>query len=89
MSAFELAECKKQINELLAKGYIRESDSEYGHPLLFVKKRDGTMLMCVDFRSLNQNTVVSRYPLPRIDDLLDRLHGAKYFSAIDLRAGYH
>ena len=89
MSAFELAECRKQINELLQKGWIRESTSEYGAPLLFVRKKDGTMRMCVDYRGLNANTLIDRYPIPRIDDLLDRLHGAHYFSAIDLRAGYH
>lgn len=89
MSPFELAECKKQIDELLSRGWIRESTSAYGHPLLFVKKRDGTMRMCIDFRDLNRNTIVDKYPIPRIDDLLDRLHGSKCFSAIDLRAGYH
>ena len=89
MSPFELAECKKQIDELLSKGWIRESTSAYGHPLLFVTKKDGTMRMCVDYRGLNANTQVDRYPIPRIDDLLDRLHGAKVFSAIDLRSGYH
>ena len=89
MSPFELAECKKQIDELLAKGCIRESTSAYGHPLLFVTKKDGTMRMCVDFRSLNSNTRVDKYPIPRIDDLLDRLHGSTVFSAIDLRSGYH
>ena len=89
MSPFELAECKKQIDKLLSKGWIRESTSAYGHPLLFVTKKDGTMRMCVDYRGLNANTQVNRYPIPRIDDLLDRLHGAKVFSAIDLRSGYH
>ena len=89
MSAFELAECRKQIQELLAKGWIRESTSEYGHPILFVKKRDGTMRMCINYRGLNSNTWVDRYPLPRIDNLLDRLHGARFSSALDMRAGYH
>ena len=89
MSPFELAECKKQIDELLSKGWIRESNSQYGHPLLFVTKKDETMRMCVDYRSLNANTRVDKYPIPRIDDLLDRLHGATVFSAIDLRSGYH
>ena len=89
MSPFELAECKKQIDEMLQKGWIKESVSEYGHPLLFVKKKDGTMRMCVDFRGLNSNTRVDRYPIPRIDDLMDGLHEASVFSAIDLRVGYH
>ena len=89
MSTFELAECKKQIDEMLQKGWIKESVSEYGHPLLFVKKKDSTMRMCVDFYGLNSNTRVDRYPIPRIDNLMDRLHGAAVFSAIELRAGYH
>ena len=89
MSTFELAECKKQIDEMLQKGWIKESTSEYGHPLLFVKKKDGTMCMCVDFCGLNANTRVERYPIPRIDNLMDRMNGAQVFSAIDLRAGYH
>ena len=83
MSPFKLAECKKQIDEMLEKGWIKKSMSEYGHPLLFMKKKDGTMCMCVDFRGLNTNTWVDRYPIPRIDDLMDRLNGAKVFSAID------
>ena len=57
--------------------------------MLFVKKKDGTMRVVIDYRSLNQNTVVDRYPIPRIDDLLDKLQGARVFSAIDLRSGYH
>ena len=89
MSTFELAECKKQIGELLSKGWICESISEYGHPLLFVKKKDGTMRMCMDYRGLNSNTRVNCYLIPCINDLMDRLHGATMFSMIDLCAGYH
>ena len=89
MSSFELEECKKQLDELLAKGWIRPSTSAYAHPILFVKKKDSTMRMCVDFRTLNSNTILDRYPIPRIDDLLDRLHGSAVYSKIDLRAGYH
>ena len=63
--------------------------SEYAHPIFFVKKKDGSMRMCIDFRSLNMNTKLDRYPIPRINDLLDRLGKARVFSKIDLRAGYH
>ena len=74
---------------MLRKGWIRESSSAYAAPMLFVKKKDGTMRVVIDYRGLNANTVVDRYPIPRIDDLLDKLSGAKVFSAIDLRSGYH
>ena len=88
MSQPEMDELKKQLTESLAKGYIQESKSPYGAPVLFVKKKDGTMRMCVDYRALNKITIKNKYPLPRIDELLDRLLGAKYFSKIDLRSGY-
>jgi len=89
MSADELKELKKQLGELLEKGFIRPSASPWGSPVLFVKKKDGTMRMCIDYRNLNAVTVKNKYPLPRIDDLLDQLSKAKYFSKIDLRSGYH
>jgi hypothetical protein len=89
MSESELAELRKQLQELLDKGFIRPSTSPYGAPILFVKKKDGSMRMCVDYRMLNKITVKNRYPLPRIDELLDRLHGAKYFSKLDLTSGYY
>ncbi len=89
MSPLELQEVKKQIDELLAQGYIQPSKSPYGSPVLFVKKKEGTLRMCVDYRALNKLTIKNKYPLPRIDELLDRLHGSKYFSKIDLRSGYH
>ena len=85
----ELDELKRQIADLVEAGFIRPSQSPYGAPVLFVKKKDGTIRMCVDYRALNALTVKNRYPLPRIDELLDRLHGAKYFSKLDLRSGYH
>ena len=85
----ELAELKKQLQELLDKGFIRPSVSPWGAPVLFVKKKDGSMRMCIDYRRLNQVTVKNRYPLPRIDDLFDQLQGASVFSKIDLRSGYH
>ncbi|WVZ89030.1 hypothetical protein U9M48_035489 [Paspalum notatum var. saurae] len=89
MSGKEYDELKKQLDELLEKGFIRDSVSPWGAPVLFVKKKDGTMRMCIDYRDLNAVTIKNKYPLPRIDDLLDRLKGAKHFSKIDLRSGYH
>lgn len=89
LSATELAELKKQLAELEAAGFIRPSKSPFGAPILFVKKKDGTMRMCVDYRALNCITVKNRYPLPRVDELFDRLQGARFFSKIDLRSGYH
>jgi hypothetical protein len=89
MAPAELAELKEQLRDLQQKGYIRPSSSPWGAPVLFVKKKDGSMRMCVDYRSLNEVTIKNKYPLPRIDDLFDQLKGAKYFSKIDLRSGYH
>jgi hypothetical protein len=88
MSQPEMDELKKQLSELMDKGYIRESKSPYGAPVLFVKKKEGTLRMCVDYRALNKISIKNKYPLPRVDELLDRLSGAKYFSKIDLRSGY-
>ena len=89
MSYPKLDELKKQIQEFLDQGIIRPSHSPYGAPILFVKKKEGTLRMCVDYKALNKITIKNRYPLPRIEELLDRLQGAKYFSKIDLRSGYH
>jgi hypothetical protein len=89
LSATELEELKKQLAELTASGFIQPSKSPFGAPILFVKKKDGTMRMCVDYRALNNITIKNSYPLPRIDELFDRLQGAKYFTKIDLRSGYH
>jgi hypothetical protein len=85
----ELAELKTQLQELIDKGYIRPSSSPWGRPALFVKKKDGSLRMCVDYRPLNAVTIKNKYPLPRIDVLFDQLAGAKVFSKIDLRSGYH
>jgi hypothetical protein len=85
----ELAGLKVQLQELLDKGYIRPSSSPWGSPSLFVKKKDGSLRMCVDYRPLNAVTIKNKYPLPRIDVLFDQLAGAKVFSKIDLRSGYH
>jgi len=85
----ELKELKKQLNELLAKGYIRKSKSPYRAPVFFVDKKDGKLRMCVDYRALNKITIKNNYPLPQIDDLFDRLAGAVYFTRIDLKSGYY
>jgi hypothetical protein len=85
----ELAELKIQLQELLDKGYILPSSSPWGSPALFVKKKDSSLRMCVDYRPLNAVTIMNKFPLPRIDVLFDQLVGAKVFSKIDLRSGYH
>jgi hypothetical protein len=82
-------ELKKQIDELLEKGYIRPSTSPWAAQVLFVEKKDGTKRMCIDYISLNEVTVKNKFPLPRIEDLFDQLRGASVFSKIDLRSGYH
>jgi hypothetical protein len=89
MAATELAKLNKQLSELEQKGYVRPSSSPWGAPVLFVKKKDGSMRLCVDYRALNKVTIKNKYPLPKIDDLFDQLKGAKYFSKIDLRSGYY
>ena len=89
LSEKELVELKKQLEELVKAGFIRPSKSPFGAPILFVKKKDGTMRMCVDYRALNNITIKNSYPLPRVDELFDRLQGARFFSKIDLRSGYH
>jgi hypothetical protein len=89
MAATELAELKKQLNELEQKSYIKPSSSPWGALVLFVKKKHGSMRLCMDYRALNEVTIKNKYQLPRIDDLFDQLKGAKYFSKIDLRSGYY
>ena len=85
----ELAELKIQLQDLFDKGFIRPSASPWGCPALFVKKKDNSLRLCVDYRPLNTVTIKNKYPLPRIDILFDQLAGAKVFSKIDLRSGYH
>eukprot|EP00253_Pinus_taeda_P026215 PITA_26215 len=89
MSVPELTELKMQLQELLDKNYIRPNVSPWGAPVLFVKKKDGTLRLCIDYRLLNNLTIKNKYPLPRIDELFDQVKGAKVFSKIDLRSGYH
>nr|GFA03447.1 putative reverse transcriptase domain-containing protein [Tanacetum cinerariifolium] len=85
----EMKEMAEQLKELSNKGFIRPSSSPWGAPVLFVKKKDGSFLMCIDYWELNKLTVKNRYPLPRIDDLFDQLQGFSVYSKIDLRSGYH
>nr|GEZ20943.1 putative reverse transcriptase domain-containing protein [Tanacetum cinerariifolium] len=82
-------ERESQLTELSDKGFIRPSSSPWEAPVLFVKKKDGSFRMCIDYRELNKLTVKNRYPLPRIDDLFDQLQGSSIYSKIDLRSGYH
>ena len=89
LSPKEHEELQAQIDDLLAQGHIRPSQSPYGAPVLFVPKKDGRWRMCIDYRALNKQTIRDRYPLPRIDDLLDRLGRAQHFSTLDLASGYH
>jgi hypothetical protein len=89
VSGSKLVELKKQIDELLEKGYIRPSTSPWAASVLFVEKKDGTKRMCIDYKALNEVTVKNKYPLPQIEDLFDQLRGASVFSKIDLRSGYH
>jgi hypothetical protein len=88
LSQVELQELRKQLSQLLNDGKISPSTSPYGAPVLFTRKKDGSLRMCIDYRALNSQTVKNRYALPRIDELLDRLYGAKRFSKIDLTSGY-
>ena len=89
MALVELEELKVQLQELLDKGFIRPSTSPWGVPVLFAKKKDRTLRLCTDYRQLNRVTIKNRYPLLRIDDLFDQLRGARVYSKIDLRTGYH
>ena len=89
MALAELRELKTQLQELVDKGFIRPIFSPWGAPVLFVRKKDGTMRLCIDYGQFNKVTVWNRYLLPCIDDLFDQLKGAKVFSKIDLSYGYH
>ena len=89
MAPAEMKELKEQLEELLELGFVRPSVSPWGAPVLFVKKKDESMRLCIDYRELNRVTIKNRYPLPRIDDLFDQFQGASVFFKIDLRSGYH
>ena len=89
MAPAELKELKAQLEELLSKGFIRPSTTSWGAPVLCVKKKDGSLWLCIDYRQLNRATICNQYPLPYIDELFDQLHGSRVYSKIDLRSGYH
>ena len=89
MGTIELKELQMKLEELLKKGYIHSSVSPWGAHVPFMKKKDGALILCIDFKKLNKETIKNKYPLPRIDDLFDQLREAKIFSKIDLRFGYH
>ncbi|MCO5605121.1 hypothetical protein L7F22_059301 [Adiantum nelumboides] len=89
MSLPEAIELKEQLKQLIEQGFIRPSTSPWGAPILFQKKKDGSLRLCINYRGLNQVSIKNKYPIPRIDELLDRLHGSKIFTKIDLRSGYY
>ena len=89
LSALEDDEIKKQVQELLEKGFIRPSTSPCGSPIVLVRKKDGLWRMCIDYRALNKITIKNCYPLPHIDNLLDQLKEAVYFTKLGLHNGYH
>ena len=89
MAPAELTELRKQLDELLDKGFIKSSTLPWGAQVFFAKKDDGSLRLCVDYRKLNQMIIKNRYPLPYIDDLFDQLGGSRYFTKIELRYGYH
>ena len=89
MAPAELQELKTQLQDLVDSGFIRPSSSPWGSPVLFVKKKDGSMRLCIDYRGLNQVIVKNKYPLPCIEELFDQLEGSKVYSKLDLRQGYY
>ena len=89
MAPAELKEMKEKFKYLLDKCFIRPSISPWGALVLIVRKKDGSLRMCIDYRQLNKVIIKNKYPIPRIDDLFDQLQGASHFSKIDLRSGYH
>nr|GFB54886.1 putative reverse transcriptase domain-containing protein [Tanacetum cinerariifolium] len=85
----KMQELSDQLQELANRGFIRPSTSPWGAPVLFVKKKDGSFRMCIDYQELNRLTIKNRYPLPKINDLFDQLQGSSIYSKIELRSGYH
>ena len=89
MSPVELAKVKKQLDKYLSKGWIWPNTPLYGDPILFIREKDGTLRICIDYRALNKQTRPDKYPFPRIDDQLDQLVNAYYFNSIILYIGYY
>src|SRR5690349_22433650 len=89
MSPLELDAMCKEPNKLLKNGSIKPSKSPYGAPVIFVKKKNGELRMCIDYQALNKITIKNRFPIPLIDDLVDQLHDAKVFTKINLHSGYN
>jgi hypothetical protein len=88
MSPMELAELRKQLEKLIDSGFVRPFKAPYGAPVLFQKKADESLCMCVEYRALNKVTIKNKYPVSLIQDLMDRLSGASIFTKLDLRSGY-
>jgi len=89
MAPPELKELRRQLKKLLDASYIRPSKSPYGVPVLFQKKHDGFLRLCIDYQALNKITIKNKYPIPRINDLFDQFRDARYFTKLDLRSGYY
>jgi hypothetical protein len=89
MAPLEFKELKEQLQELLERGFVHLSVSPWGSPILFLKRKDGSMRLCIDYKEINKVTVKNKYPLPRNEDLFDQLQGSQVFSTIDLRSRYH
>ena len=89
LNASEASEVERQLEDYVQRGFIRPSSSPWASPILLVKKKDGSMRMCVDYRGVNAITIKNKYPLPRVDELFNQLNGVRCFSKIDLRLGYH
>ena len=89
LSSTEMEELRRQVEVLLEQGWIKPSSSPFGTPVLFVPRKGGQWRMCIDYQALNKITIKNMYPLPKVEELMDRLHGARYFTKLNLYSGYH